>query len=118
MRWMLLTWVAALAAFTIPMSPAISDAATPLNCARASTIIGYTAAGRGVRVELLRAVTEPARVAVMLRRYGWDHLIGEADAVQLNYAVPSRYLLMASRRGCHLAHLFVEESEAKSLLDD
>jgi len=108
-----------LAAFAVlaghaPLSPA--EAATLFNCARASTVIGYTAAGRGVRVDLLWAVTEPTRLEALLRRFGWEKLIGEANEVQLHYAMPSRYLLMATRKGCHLAHRYIEEAEAQALM--
>ncbi len=116
MRLMSLNGAAGLAALAGVVLPIPSEAATSFSCARASTVIGHTAAGRGVRVELLWVVTEPSRLEAMLHRYGWDHLIGEADAVQLNYAVPSRYLPMASRRGCHLAHSFLEEADAKALM--
>jgi hypothetical protein len=107
--------LAGLAGLAALMPPPVA-AATSFNCARASTIIGYTAAGRGVRVELLWGVTEPAKLEALLRRYGWDRLIGEADAMHLNYAVPSRYLLMASKNGCHVAHVFLEEAQAKALM--
>lgn len=114
-RWYLLS-LAGLAALAglIPSVPA--GAATALNCARASTIIGYTQAGRAVRVELLWGVAEPQRLEALLRRFGWDSHIGEADAVQLYYAAPSRYLLMATRNGCHLANVFLEEAQAKALM--
>ena len=98
------------------MSPAQISAATSFNCAHASTVIGHTAAGRGVRVELMWGVSEPAKLEALLRRYGWEHLIGQASAMQLHYAAPSRYLLMASRNGCHLAHVFLEEEQAKALI--
>lgn len=108
--------VSGLAALAALLSTLPAEAATSFNCARASTVIGFTAAGRGVRVELLWAVAEPAKLEALLRRFGWDALIGEASEVQLHYAAPSRYLLMAARKGCHLAHRYMEEAEAKALM--
>lgn len=108
--------LAGLVILTGLVPPVPANAATSFNCARASTVIGYTSVGRGVRVELLWAVSEKTRLETLLRRFGWAPLIGEASAVQLHYAVPSRYLLMASKGGCHLAHVFLEEEEAKALM--
>jgi len=96
--------------------PAPADAATSFNCPRASTIVGYTAAGRGVRIDTLWGVSDPARVEALLRQHGWEAQIGEADAVQVVYAEPSRYLLIASRRGCAVAHRYLEEAEARRLV--
>ena len=108
-----------LALSVVLLAPGIpaADAATSINCKSASTIFGSTGGGRGgPRIDLLKSVTDPAGVEALLQRYGWERLIGEAAGVQLYRAIPSRYLLMAvSARGCHLASVSLEESEARAL---
>ncbi|MGD9535941.1 MAG: hypothetical protein AB7P52_01975 [Alphaproteobacteria bacterium] len=98
-------------------APTAEAATSSINCKGASTIFGHRSGERGApRIELVRSTSSEAGVEALLRRYGWERLIGEAEAVQLYRAVPGRYLVMAvSARGCHLAHQPLEESEARAL---
>lgn len=36
--------------------------------------------------------------------------IGHADNIQIYYVEPGTYMLMASVQGCHVAHVFVDET--------
>ena len=36
--------------------------------------------------------------------------IGHADNIQIYYIEPGNYMLMASVQGCHVAHVFVDDS--------
>ena len=107
--------LAGLLAAGLASVPAV-EAATPVGCAGPAAIVGYTGAGRGIRIDVLRRFADPAVVEAMLRERGWDKAIGRADAVVLYYAHPSRYLLFAAARGCHVAHAFLEEAEARALM--
>ncbi len=104
----------ALVAASVPPEPA--NAAGSFNCTRAATIFGNSPGGRGPRVQLVWRVAEPVRLEALLRRQGWEKQIGEADAIEISYTMPSRYLLMASRKGCRVAHVFLEEDDAKALM--
>jgi hypothetical protein len=97
------------------VAPRPALAATAVGCTSAGAIIGFTQGSREIRVNLLRRISDPAAIEALLRAHGWDAALGRADAVQLHYAPPSRYLLMATARGCRVAHAFIDEAEARAL---
>ncbi len=91
-----------------------SFAQTAIYCSTAADVVGDSNDARnGLRLN--DTYTDIGTVNHILETNGWQSYVGFADTVQVFHVDPDRYMLMASVQGCHVAHVFVEESVVASL---
>ncbi len=91
-----------------------SFAQTAIYCSTAADVVGDSNNARnGLRLN--DTYTDIGTVNRILGMNGWQSFVGFADTVQVFHIDPDRYMLMASVQGCHVAHVFVEESVVASL---
>ena len=91
-----------------------SFAQTATHCSTAADAVGDSI-GVGKELRLDSTYGEIDTVDNILVARGWQSFVGFADTVQVFHIEPGRYMLMASVQGCHVAHVFVEESAVARL---
>ena len=91
-----------------------SFAQTALHC---STAVDALKASNEAATELRLSGTYDRIDAVnrILVNTGWESYVGFADTIQIFYITPNRYMLMASVQGCHVDHVFIDETVVAKL---
>ena len=84
-------------------------AQTEINCSTAAQAL-LISAHAGKILDLRVTHDEMAVVNEIIQGSVGTTFIGHADNIQIYYIEPGNYMLMASVQGCHVAHVFVDES--------
>ena len=88
---------------------ASASAQTALNCTTAARAIQSSdQAGKDLRLK--HTYDDIETVTEILRTVGLESQVGHADTVQVFHIEPDNYMIMASIQGCHVGHVFADES--------
>ena len=86
-----------------------AHAQTAVNCSTAAHALAASNHA-GKQLELRVTYEDMDTVNDIIRGSVGSSYIGQADNVQIYYVEPDNYMLMASVQGCHVAHVFVDDS--------
>ena len=84
-------------------------AQTAVNCTTAAQALALSPHA-GKVLDLRAAYEEAAIVNEIINSVVGSAYVGHADNIQIYYIEPGNYMLMASVQGCHVAHVFVDDS--------
>ena len=84
-------------------------AQTSVNCTTAAQALSFSAHA-GKILDLRVTYDDMTIVNGFIRGAVGAPYIGHADNIQIFYIEPGNYMLMASVQGCHVAHVFVDDS--------
>ena len=86
-----------------------SHAQTAINCSTAAHALAASNHA-GKQLDLRVTYDDMDTVNDIIRGSLGSSKIGQADNIQIYYLESDTYMLMASVQGCHVAHVFVDES--------
>ena len=86
-----------------------SHAQTAINCSTAAHALAASNHA-GKQLDLRVTYEDTDTVNDIIRGSVGSSYVGQADNVQIYYVEPDNYMLMASVQGCHVAHVFVDDS--------
>ena len=98
-----------LAAFVGLLLGGPAHAQTEVNCSTAAQALSFSPHA-GKMLDLRVTHHEMALVNEIIQGSVGSTYIGHADNIQIYYIEPGNYMLMASVQGCHVAHVFVDET--------
>ena len=88
---------------------ASASAQTVLQCTTAAHAI-QSSDQAGKELRLKHTYDEIETVTEILRTVGLESHVGHADTVQVFHIEPDNFMIMASIQGCHVGHVFADES--------
>ena len=86
-----------------------ASAQTALQCTTAAHAIQSSGQARK-KLRLKHTYDNIETVIEILRTVGLESNVGQADTVQVFHIEPGNYMIMASIQGCHVGHVFADES--------
>lgn len=86
-----------------------ASAQTALQCTTASHAI-QSSDQAGKQLRLKHTYDDIDTVTEVLMTVGLESHVGHADIVQVFDIAPDNYMIMASIQGCHVGHVFADES--------
>ena len=86
-----------------------ASAQTALQCTTASHAI-QSSGQAGMQLRLKHTYDDINTVTEVLMTVGLESHVGHADTVQVFDMEPDNFMIMASIQGCHVGHVFADES--------
>ena len=86
-----------------------ASAQTAIQCTTASHVI-QSSDQAGKQLHLKHTYNDIDSVTEVLLTVGLESHVNHADTVQVFHMEPDNYMIMASIQGCHVSHVFADES--------